>query len=531
MKALFIMLFSLNGTFVKIPTEPASLELLGTRSWIRVEWKDDAVNEKGFKIYWSENAEKPDVPGAIVEQNKTRYYIQRVKEETNYYIWVESYNESGTSKAITGNVTTIKKWVRDSSEAKELTVASSAAVPEGMELFWHDEFNDELLNRNKWFTSYYSTIDYHRKENADALKNNSLPEAAYKLNGEYIDLFVNDKLPVRAFSDGKKISSIQTYSWSTNENLLDNSRGGYFEVRVRRGSTGKPRGLNTAFWFDSPGPDLKYYLQEGTEVDGTKGIRPAGQLFEIDVFEYLNAQFVMHGKVDSNGRFLRNLATNIAEDYQPHKHVPGAQWVTFGLLWTPSGIKHYIDGKLIKAYEDKHQIYSPNHFMNVFLGSYGAGGTVNMEVDYIRYYRWPISNENELPNGGAECSNNIYPWEGDASIFKSEKRSGVNSFLLAPGQSLEQYIYLNNSKAYNLQFWSKGAGNLEVQVSNIKQVVGATENVVSSSFAGTSSFSKNELAFETGAEYGEHMKTVKVSFKNSSNENVIIDDIKLYRHN
>ena len=38
-----------------------------------------------------------------------------------------------------------------------------------------------------------------------------------------------------------------------NENLLDNSRGGYFEVKVRRNSSGNPEGINTAFWFDSPG--------------------------------------------------------------------------------------------------------------------------------------------------------------------------------------------------------------------------------------------------------------------------------------
>ncbi|HMR82357.1 MAG TPA: hypothetical protein PKE30_04470 [Niabella sp.] len=78
------------------------------------------------------------------------------------------------------------------------------------------------------------------------------------------------------------------------------------------------------------------------------------------MFEYLNAQFVLHGHVDSNGRFLRNLNTHIAEGYQ---HVD--DWVVRGMLWAPTSIKRYINGDLIKEYTDKSQIYSPNHFMNV----------------------------------------------------------------------------------------------------------------------------------------------------------------------
>lgn len=119
---------------------------------------------------------------------------------------------------------------------------------------------------------------------------------------------------------------------------------------------------------------MRYYLEQGTNLNGTEGIRPKGQLFEIDVFEYLNAQFVLHGHVDQKGVFQRNLATHIAEGID---HIN--KWVTHGILWTPTSIKHYINGKLIKDYTDKHQIYSPNHFMNVFLklrsqrtGKYGC---------------------------------------------------------------------------------------------------------------------------------------------------------------
>ncbi len=420
MKRFFFVVFSLTatGSYAQLPVAPSHLKLSGTRSWIKTEWKDDEKDNTGFNVYWSTTHEKPDSPSMVLPAQKRACYIQPVKVATTYYVWLESFNRQGKSKALADKVLTTKAWTMDAEEAASLDIPSSVAVPAGMQLFWHDEFNDSLLNRNKWFTDYYSTLDFFRKVKRKELLRNTLPQAAYKLNGHTIDLFVNDTLPAEDFENGKKISSIQTYDWSTGENLVDNSRGGYFEVRVKRNYTGHPEGLNTAYWFDSPGPDLKYYLQQGTEVEATKGIRTPGQLFEIDVFENLDAQFVLHGNVDASGHFIHNLATDIAYGVE-HR----GQWVTHGVLWTPTSIKHYINGRLIKSYDDKHHIYSPNHFMNILLGSYGKGGSVNMEVDYIRGYQWPLKEGNELPNPGFEYSDTSFlPWEGTGTLATSAKK-------------------------------------------------------------------------------------------------------------
>jgi len=360
------------------------------------------------------------------------------------------------------------------------------------------------------------------------MKADSLPQPAYILNGKTINLFTNDTLPAEVYDtkNNKKISSIQTYDWGKNENLLDNSRGGYFEVRVKRSSTGKPRGLNTAFWFDSPGPDLKYYLEEGTVLDGVKGIRPKGQVFEIDIFEYLNAQFVLHGDVDSNGRFQHNLATHIAEGY---RHIDN--WVVHGILWTPTSIKHYINGNLIKAYSDKNKIYAPDHFMNVLLGSYGGGGTVNMEVDYIRGYQWPLEGNSELPNGGAEYSAHILPWEGTAMVSADAKRSGNSGFTLAPGQTLYQYVYLDHAQDYQLTYWIKGEGKIEATVNNIMPVSGVFEDTTLQAAEASASFTSHELSFKTGPAHENNMKTVRVSFTNTGKGTVFLDDITLAKNN
>ncbi len=503
-----------------------NLKLLGTRSWIRIQWTHCGATQQDLNIYWSTENKKPARPQAVVDANTTRYYIQDVQPEHQYFVWMESRKADGKNNSAYGETVTTKQWALDPDETNQLDIPSSAAVPEGMLLFWHDEFNDELLNRNKWSTNYYSSIDYLYKINFRKMKTDSLPQAAYTLNGKTINLFTNDSLPAEVYDikNGKKISSIQTYDWGKNENLLDNSRGGYFEARVKRSSTGKPRGLNTAFWFDSPGPDLKYYLEQGTVLEGVKGIRPKGQVFEIDIFEYLNAQFVLHGHVDSNGKFQRNLATHIAEGYQ---HIDN--WVVHGILWTPAAIKHYINGNLIKEYSDKNKIYAPNHFMNVLLGSYGGGGTVNMEVDYIRGYQWPLEDDNELPNGGAEYSRHILPWEGTATISPAGKRSGKAGFMLRPGETLFQYLYLSPSKDYRLTYWTKGEGTIETQVNNITPVTGAFEDEHQQTASVPSSFTENMLTFKTGSEYENNTKIVRIGFTNTGNKVILLDDVLLTR--
>lgn len=530
MKKLFFFLLSLSatGSYAQLPVAPSNLKLSGTRSWIKTEWTDNAKDNTGYNIYWSDIEEKPTMPLMVISAEKHTCYIQHIKPETTYYVWIESYNKQGKSKAIGNKVFTTKKWTIDSEDAANLDIPSSGAVPAGMQLFWHDEFNDSLLNRNKWFSDYYSTLDFLNGVQHAALLNNTLPTAAYTLNGHTITLFTNDSLPKKDFDNGKKISSIQTYDWATNENLLDNSRGGYFEVRVKRNYTGHPEGLNTAYWFDSPGPDLKYYLQQGSEVNGTKGIRPKGQLFEIDVFENLNAQFVMHGSVDSNGHFIHNLATDIATGFK-HRD----EWVTHGVLWTPASVKHYINGKLIKSYDNKNHIYSPNHFMNVFLGSYGKGGSVSMEVDYIRGYQWPLKDSNELPNPGFEyCDTSILPWEGTGTLSASAKRTGNHGLLLQPGQSVEQYVYLNNASSYELRYWHKGNSTLKIAVDNMTPVTGELEKITATTQEGNNSFKENELNFKTSEDYKSNLKTIHISFTNTGNAVVSLDDITISKqHN
>lgn len=514
-----IQVLSALGLLAQTAKSDIPLQLLGTRSWIRVDLDDNQLNMTGTKVFWAKTNKKPQTANAILADGARRYYIQQVDPETAYYIWVES----ATGKSLAnGKVHTSKTWQLDDMELGEVQKnPSSRAVPLGMEVYWQDEFNDRLLNRNKWTTNYFSSLNYLNEKSKQEMLQNQLPQPAYTLDGSAINLYVNDTIPKRIFTEGgnQKISSIQTYDWKTNENLLDNSKGGYFEVKVRRNRQGNPKGTNTAFWFDSPGPDIRYYLQEGAEVDGIKGIRPKGQLFEIDVFEYITAQFVIHGHVDTKGVFQCNLATHIAEGYE---HV--GQWVTHGVLWTPTSVKHYINGDLIKEYDDKNQIYSPNHFMNVFLGTYGSEGGVNMEVDYIRAYNWPLRDGNELPNPDFEGKAGLKPWEGEGTIAKGIGEKGSKALVLAQGKKIEQYIYLDPAQQFNLRYWGRG-GSIAVTVDDVKVVSGELSNLKQQTLELGKKGKKQEINFVTGQEINPNKKIVRIAFTNTGKETIYLDNI------
>lgn len=531
---LTLLLFLYLITNAQVPASPSNLRLLGTRSWIRLDWTDNAATELGYKIYWNTTNSKPAVPNATVAANTTRYYVSSVVPATAYYTWVEAYNAAGSSTALSGTATTIKNWVLDAVEASNLSIPSSTGVPAGMQIFWQDEFNDGLLNRNKWSTNYYSTIDYRDTSSYSKMRNNTLPQPSYRMTGNSILLLISNNAPDAFWTSGRKVSSIQTYDWNSNENYLDNKRGGYFEIRARRNNTSQAANLNAAYWFDSPGPDLKYYEEAGntftSKTGPVTGVRPRGQVFEIDVFEQSgNAStatytpFTIHGNVAADGTFQGNLGTYNAS-LTNHTN-----WATHGLLWTPTSIKYYLNGTLVKEWSDKSSIKSPNHFMNVFLGMYGTGDSSNMEVDYIRGYQWPVVNGNELPNGGAEYSSQLFPWEGTATVSTVGKRSGNNCFVLAAGQTLSQYVYLDNSTSYQLKYWMSGSGSLKATVENITPVTGTSQNLYSLTAAVSSAFTQQTLDFSTGAEYSANMKTVKVTFSNTGGSAVTLDDLEFQK--
>ncbi|MDR1089667.1 MAG: glycoside hydrolase family 16 protein [Prevotella sp.] len=401
-------------------------------------------------------------------------------------------------------------------------IPTSKALPSGMVLVWADEFNGQSLDKGKWSANYYSTIDFVEKTNYGQMLAGKLPQPGIRFTGHSIILFTDDRVPAEPyFSSGRKVSSIQTYDWKDNRLFIDNSPGGFIEARIKRNSTPDAKMVNGAFWLDSPGPDARYFVEKGNAALGIEGVRPRGQVFEIDLCENLDTEIVLHGNVSPEGVFERNIG---------HYPIPGEytdKWVTHSMLWSPAGFKFYIDGKLVKEDWNPHNIKTPNHAMNIFLGMYAKGGTATMEVDYIRYYRWKQEERNELPDPGFEYHDGLFPWEGNGRVEASSSRTGKYGVELAAGDSITQYVYLDHSSPYSLKFWSRGSGSVTAKVENITQVSGISENCFGSEFKVRKSFGMNEIRFSTNPEFGNHKRTVKVTFTNSGADPISLDDITI----
>lgn len=402
-----------------------------------------------------------------------------------------------------------------------LDINHSSTVPEGMKMVWNDEFNERKLDTSKWFTNYYSTLDYYYRTNFEDFRADNLPQPAMLFTDSTIILRTNDQIPERTFwESGRKISSIQTYDWNSNQNKMPDNVGGYFEARIRRSATPDAQMANSAFWFDSPGPDLRYYIEKGNTACDVEGIRPRGQVFEIDLCEYITTEIVLHGNVSPEGKFQRNIG---------HFIIPGQfnnKWTTHGMLWSPAGLKFYIDGELVAESWDPNDIKSANHTMNMFFGAYGKGGEVDMEVDYVRYYQWELEEGNELPNPGFEYHNQLFPWEGSGKVT-AVTFEGNYGLELEPQQEIYQYVYLNHSRNYQLTFMAQGSGTVDVSIENIEQVSGATQSSYCNQIKVSPKYKMEKLTFETAAEYGNHMRTVKVKMKNTGKKNITLDNIEI----
>lgn len=410
---------------------------------------------------------------------------------------------------------------------KTITESNPVTEPEflkDMTLVWSDEFNAGKLDTEVWSGNYYSTFDLVARTNYDEFRADKLPQPAMNFTDSTIILYTNDAQPALAYwkDSGRKISSIQTYDWNSDRNGMGQKYvGGYIEARIRRNATAESSMVNGAFWLDSPGPDLKYYVQSGDKVFDVEGVRPKGQLFEIDLCEYITTEIVLHGNVDSQGEFKGNIG---------HAIVPGDfvdKWVVHGMLWSPAGLKFYIDGQQVAQWWSPEEIKSPNHYMNIYLGIYAKGGQAELEADYVRMYQWRVPKNSLLPNGDFEYVNSIFPWEGDGSLTETAARNGEKGLLLKGGQKVVQYLYLDHSKEHELQLWSRGVAGLEVSVEDIELVTGKVQSTTAKEITSAEKYAQTTLKFVTGAEYGDHKKTVRVTLRNGSSEPIEVDDITL----
>lgn len=237
-------------------------------------------------------------------------------------------------------------------------------------LVFSDEFNDNKVDTTKW------TVEKTQKKRVDIMlyaDENQVEEKDGNIYIYYRKSMINDTtyMAGRFNSNGKYAP---TY--------------GYFETRMH---LVKPNGYQMAFWMMPEGNGMK----TATGADGT-----ANDGAEIDIVEgnkldaySLGLHWDGYAKPahKSNGALVKT--PNIHDD----------EYHVFGFEWTPTHLKFYYDGKLVREMTDPKLIPQVAHFLYFSGSCFGKsdwvdgnvrknefiqkGGVDKAYVDYVRVYQ------------------------------------------------------------------------------------------------------------------------------------------------
>lgn len=567
------------------PSAPSNLTLKGTRSWIELKWQDNAINETGYKIYFNTTVSKPSTPAVIVPADIQKYYLQDLDgltADTQYYIWIEAFNEAGSSTTINANTITVSQWALDSVEVSN--VVHSSTVPKGMELVFHDEFNYDQVDKNKWTTEYMSGLDFEQRRDqsktdsnrwSNPIEGDQLNPQEHKISNGVLQLQVTDNTPtwipawegldVGHQSSGWKVPTIQTSNWRTGEKMFTPSEGGYFEIRVLHPAGAGP---HTAFWTDAArnanrqlqGSTLTSgYDSDGLPFNQTKdvdnagniitlstqgGQRASGQAFEFDIFEQYGAEY----------NYAFGITYQKYIDFVGHPDIglytldpaivdgTDGNWHTYGFEWLPDKVNWYVDGQ----YRTSFTGYSAHNFdINVIINlyifedrwgsevwNYNSNWISTYSVDYFRYYQYPEPNGNQVHNGNFEIDSvSLAPWIKSVSTNPEINVGGgvnnSNSITLDAWEGVEQLIYLDPLEDYDLKLDHLGSSfiyGLEY-ITPGYGISGSLNGTISANSAG--SYTTDTIAFSTSDVTCGEKIVVRLWIYNNSAGAVNIDNVSI----
>lgn len=244
-----------------------------------------------------------------------------------------------------------------------LILPIKANPPDGYELFWFDEFKSDKLDLSKW--NYYDTGKRRNAINtpdAVSVKDGSLVISTYTENDVHYTGMVSTK-------------------------GIFETRYGYWEARIK--------------FSDAPGTFSDFWLH--SRNIGKPWYDPKNAGVEIDIVE--------HREIDNDWNTISGInSINLHwGDYEEHHQWDGTEtydfnigngYHLFGLEWTPTFYKFYIDDILVWTHmsviSDAYQfvIFSTEIDHMEWSGPvprYGYGNKKNsstkMHVDYFRYYK------------------------------------------------------------------------------------------------------------------------------------------------
>ncbi|QJB37609.1 glycoside hydrolase family 16 protein [Chitinophaga oryzae] len=220
-------------------------------------------------------------------------------------------------------------------------------------LVWNDEFNGTQMDTSKW--SYRANGTVRQYATVDGART--------------ISLDGNGNMVIRVVKD-----SSTYYVGQTATDGHFNPKYGYYECRAKMN---KSIGPHVAFWLQSP------------TMGNTPYNNPAVNGAEVDIFEYhRKSPGQVWQTIHINGYGTAHQSQGIQVPYP----AVDTGYHTFGLLWTDSTYKFYIDGR--KTWETTFGLSQRTQYMILSTELTGFGGTPSLGTypdsvvfDYVRVYQ------------------------------------------------------------------------------------------------------------------------------------------------
>jgi len=232
-----------------------------------------------------------------------------------------------------------------------VVLSLQAAPPRGVwKMTFDEEFSGNMIDTNKWNVDNSALASVTPGD--QGLLSTRLPDNLVIHNG--ICHFVV-----------KKQETVKGFPWSTAgiKTRAFHQEYGYFEARIRYGSAS---GLNNAFWLDAFTPHPVHY-----EIDINEGHYP--NLINMTVHNWTDGHTSHGSKLVAHDQLMDAF------------HI-------YGLLWTPSQLAWFMDGKIIHiepATDVRGQmrvLFSTAVLPWAGKADSDLAGT-SMDVDWVRVYQ------------------------------------------------------------------------------------------------------------------------------------------------
>ena len=136
---------STGGGGGRKPQSPTDLILTPVSEFqIDATWIDNADNEEGYRLYWSTEELRPSSPNHdTMMPNVTMYSIRELEPNTRYYVWVETYNEFGSSDVLPPpEEPVLTKMAARTGPDRPAFVSLQAVSEAQIDLEWTDSANE-----------------------------------------------------------------------------------------------------------------------------------------------------------------------------------------------------------------------------------------------------------------------------------------------------------------------------------------------------------------------------------------------------